>query len=270
MKQYFASKNMNVDYILFTSYEAQVEALMNKQIDIAWNGPLAHCRVKQRTNNASLSLGMRDCDRDFQSHIIVTEDSGIKALKELEGQTIAAGTVDSPQAYILPLHHLKKQGVNLKSLSMIRFDRDVGKHGDTAEGEVLVMEALKRGEAAAGLVSDLMWQRALSSGKVNADGKKMTVLKDAPPPFDHCQFDALPGLEAAKKEAFQEALFAMDWNNKFHQEIMKMEGITRTWAGPRDEGYAMMQEIVDSEPNVPYPRMLHDSSNHPFKSLLIK
>eukprot|EP00960_Hanusia_phi_P043210 755928-Hanusia_phi.AAC.3 len=286
MKQYFATKNMNVDYILFTSYEAQVEALMNKQVDIAWNGPLAHCRVKQRTNNTSLSLGMRDCDRDFRSHFIVTEESGIKTLKQLEGQILAAGTVDSPQAYILPLHHLKSKGVDLGSLSVVRFDRDVGKHGDTAEGEVEVMEALKRGEAAAGIVSDLMWQRALAAGKVNADGKKMRVLEEGPALFDHCQFDALATLEAAKKDAFQQvkrggtgcvdtdgscqALFAMDWNNEFHKEIMKMEGIKKTWAGPREEGYAAMQQIVDNEPNVPYPRMLHEAQRHPFKSLLVK
>jgi len=36
-----------------------------------------------------------------------------------------------------------------------------GKHGDTAMGEVEVIKALEGGQVDAGLVSDLMWSRAV-------------------------------------------------------------------------------------------------------------
>jgi hypothetical protein len=38
------------------------------------------------------------------------------------------------KAYILPLQHISASGVALDSLDVTRYDRDVGKHGDTALG----------------------------------------------------------------------------------------------------------------------------------------
>ena len=68
----------------------------------------ARARVQKLTNNSSVSLGMRDVDRDFTSHIIATKDSGVTSVKDLAGKKLAVGTVDSPQAYscILPLHRI--------------------------------------------------------------------------------------------------------------------------------------------------------------------
>ena len=108
MKHYFATAGVNMDFVLYTTSEAQVDALLKGHIDVAWNGPLAHVRVQKLTNNSSVSLGMRDVDRDFTSHIIATKESGVTSVKDLAGKKLAVGTVDSPQAYscILPLHHI--------------------------------------------------------------------------------------------------------------------------------------------------------------------
>ncbi|CAJ1368007.1 unnamed protein product, partial [Effrenium voratum] len=152
-------------------YDRQVEALLGGFIDIAWNGPLAHVRTQKRTNGTSLSLGMRDVDCGFQSLILVRKAAGIKTLEDLKGQRLAAGTRDSPQACILPMQYLKSQQFPLDSISVSFFDRDLGKHGDTALGEIEVMNELTNGMADAGFVSDLMWQRAVSSGDVNTAGE---------------------------------------------------------------------------------------------------
>ena len=86
-----------------------MEELLKGHIDVAWNTPLAHVRVKQRTCNASLSLGMRDSDRDFCAKVVVRSDRGIKSLKDLEGKTLAVGSSDSTQARILPLYFLDER-----------------------------------------------------------------------------------------------------------------------------------------------------------------
>ncbi len=98
---------------------------------------------------------MRDVDRDCVSHVMVRADSGIKSIPDLAGRKLAVGTCDSPQAssYILPLLHLQSKAVPLNSLSVVRYDRDIGKHGDTAIGETEVLRALERGDAEAGFVS---------------------------------------------------------------------------------------------------------------------
>src|SRR5438128_7101157 len=95
IREHFRDQNVAMDFALFSNYERQVESLLAGHVDIAWNTPLAHVRVKQRTNGASLSLGMRDSDRDFHAKIVVRTDAGIASLADLHGKRLAVGSRDS-------------------------------------------------------------------------------------------------------------------------------------------------------------------------------
>src|SRR5438067_2247052 len=44
-KAYFARNGLSMDYILYSNYERQVEALLSRQIHVAWNSPLAWIRA---------------------------------------------------------------------------------------------------------------------------------------------------------------------------------------------------------------------------------
>jgi ABC-type phosphate/phosphonate transport system substrate-binding protein len=142
MRQYYLSKGVSFDFCLFTTYDRQIEALMAGFIDIAWSGPLAHVRVQKRTGGKSLSLGMRDVDQGFATSLVVRSDAGIKSVADLAGKRLATASHDSPQGCVLPLQALKTAeggGAELlKTLHVTRFDRDLGKHGDTAAGELEV------------------------------------------------------------------------------------------------------------------------------------
>src|SRR3954471_9284536 len=102
MREHFRDAGVALDFALFSNYERQVESLLKGHVDIAWNTPLAHVRVQKRTEGRSLSLGMRDSDRDFRAKIIVRKDAGLKSTKDLVGKTLAVGSADSTQARILP------------------------------------------------------------------------------------------------------------------------------------------------------------------------
>src|SRR6185369_2129791 len=121
IRDYFQEQGVPFDFALFSNYERQVEELLAGHIDIAWNTPLAHVRVKQRTGGGSLSLGMRDSDRDFHSKIVVRKDAGIHKLSDLHGKRIAVGTRDSTQARILPLYFLQQEGVDLGRTTIVPF-----------------------------------------------------------------------------------------------------------------------------------------------------
>ncbi|MFY0080470.1 hypothetical protein ABTQ07_22750, partial [Acinetobacter baumannii] len=41
IKEYFLAENFNLDFVLFSNYDAQTDALLKGFIDIAWNTPLA-------------------------------------------------------------------------------------------------------------------------------------------------------------------------------------------------------------------------------------
>lgn len=275
MRQYFLSVGVAFDFTMFTTYDRQVEALLSGQIDVAWNGPLAHVRVQKRTGGTSLSLGMRDVDQDFKSHLIVRNDAGITDLKSLAGKRLATGTYDSPQACIYPLEALASApggAALLKSLHVVRFDRDLGKHGDTAAGELEVIRALSEGEVDAGFVSDVMWTRALAAADVDAKALSVLTVDGAgvTPPFDHCQFDALKTIAPAKRKAFESALFAMKFSDPDQRKVMVDEGIQKEWARPRESGYDAMRSALDTEPVEPFPPARDVPGSHRFASLEVR
>jgi len=240
IREHFQGMGVPMDFALYSNYERQVEALLAGHVDIAWNTPLAHVRIVERTGGASLSLGMRDADRDFRSHLVARKDSGIRGPGELLGKTLAVGSRDSTQARILPLQFLAEAGVDLASVRILAFDTDLGKHGDTGTSEVDVLKAVHDGRAHAGVVGDLMWVNEQAAGRVNTDVVQAIWTS---PPFDHCMFDALPSLPAAKRAAFDRALFAMRWENPAHRAILELEGL-KEWMPPREEGYASLKRAL--------------------------
>lgn len=245
IRDHFQSEGVAMDFVLFSNYERQVELLLKGHIDVAWNTPLAHVRVKNRTGGKSLSLGMRDSDQDFRSRLLVRSDSGIKSLNDLEGKRLAVGSADSTQARILPLYFLKQEGVNLDAVTVIPFDTDVGKHGDTGTSELEVLKALQAGDADAGTVGDLIWVIEQSAGHV--DSSLIDSLWSTPG-FDHCMFDALPDCDPGKIERFKQALFAMQWDNPAHRRILELEGL-KQWMPPREEGYDSLRAALLEQGN---------------------
>ncbi len=243
MRAHFQEQGVPLDFALFSNYERQVESLLAGHIAIAWNTPLAHVRVRRRTEGRSRSLGMRDTDRDFRAKVIVRRDAGIGSLQALAGKRLAVGSRDSTQARILPLHFLRAAGVNLDGVTLVPFDTDVGKHGDTGTSELEVLAALRDGRADAGTVGDLIWVTEQAAGRI--DPGSIEVLWTTPP-FDHCMFDALPSVPPPTIEAFQKVLFSMRWDDPRHRLVLELEGL-KQWMPPREEGYASLQAALDQQ-----------------------
>jgi len=240
IREHFQEQGTPLDFALFSNYGRQVEELLKGHIDVAWNTPLAHVQVRRRTGGRSVSLAMRDSDRDFHAKVIIRRDSGIKSLEDLKGKTLAVGSSDSTQARILPLYFLEQEGVDLSRINFLPFETDMGKHGDTGTSEIDVLTALHDGRAQAGTVGDLIWVNEQAAGHVDAN--KVEVLWTTPG-FDHCMFDSNPSLTQEKAEAFRRALFEMRWDNPRHRRLLEMEGL-REWLPPREEGYRSLEEAL--------------------------
>ena len=138
--------------------------------------------------------------------------------------------------------NLDREGlVEGKDYKSLRFNTDLGKHGDTGTSELDVLRAVTEGRAQAGAVGDLVWVGEQAAGRV--DPRLVEVLWTTPG-FDHCMFDALPALPEAKVRAFQQALFAMSWENPAHRRLLELEGL-REWQPPREEGYDSLRRALD-------------------------
>ena len=113
-KDYFIRHGLAFDYILYSNYETQVEALMAGQCDVAWNSPLAWVRAERlaRAQGTQVrAIAMRDTDCDLTSVIIVRHDSPITTPADLKGKVIAVGAIDSPQATLIPFNYLRTEGL---------------------------------------------------------------------------------------------------------------------------------------------------------------
>ena len=128
-QEYFRRHGLDFDYVLYSSYERQVEAHLSGQLHIAWNSPLAWLqseRVARRLGRRAEAICMRDTDRDLTSIILVRSDSDIQQVSDLEGRTIAVGAKDSPQATLIPFGYLADNGVDPRAAARIAFFRPMG------------------------------------------------------------------------------------------------------------------------------------------------
>src|SRR6476659_829949 len=144
MRKYFHEEaHLPVEVVLFQSYEAQVRALLAApadpvpRIDIAWNTNLAYLQADEWSGHACRPIAMRDTDLGWMTKIVAVAGGPISTVAELKGRTLAIGSRDSGHAAILPVYFLEQQGMREGSdYRTLRFDSDVGKHGDTATSEV--------------------------------------------------------------------------------------------------------------------------------------
>lgn len=241
MRDYFREAGVPTDYVLFSNYESQVGALFSRQIDIAWNTNVAYVRCEQQSGGRCQVLGMRNSDRDFTTRLIVRTDSGVSDLADLRGKRLALGSADSAQAAILPLYYLRKAGIDPEcDLTLLRFDLDVGKHGDTGLSELEVLRALHEGTADAGMVGHPFWLRQLEQGSVNS-----ALLRSVwtSPPYCHCNFTALPDFDPDLGRRWSEALLKMDYNHPRWRRLMDMEGLT-AWLPGQKLGYEALAEAL--------------------------
>ncbi|HET9051588.1 MAG TPA: PhnD/SsuA/transferrin family substrate-binding protein, partial [Candidatus Dormibacteraeota bacterium] len=167
-RAWFAGQGLAMDYVLFSNYEAQVEAHLAGTIDVAWNSPLAWVRMRRAAaarGEVAVAVAMRDSDRDLRTLVVARAGDGVAGVADLRGKTVGVGALDSPQATLLPLSFLRACGLRPgEDVAVRRFDVLAGKHGDHIGGERDAARALAAGEVDAHLrgAVDVAWNSPLA------------------------------------------------------------------------------------------------------------
>jgi ABC-type phosphate/phosphonate transport system substrate-binding protein len=245
-KQYFAQHNLAFDYILYSNYETQVEALLAGQCDLAWNSPLAWVRAERLAHARGATvqaIAMRDTDCDLTSVIIVPADSPLATIADLKGKIVAVGAIDSPQATLIPLNVLRQHGLEPgRDFEVQRHDLLGGKHGDHIGGELEGVHALLAGAADAACLIKGNYDAWLADGTLPTG--KTRVLAETPA-FDHCNVTVGPSAAPALVERFHRLLMAMSYDDPELRPLMDLEGL-KAWRAGRVAGYQPLDAAVDA------------------------
>ena len=245
-RRWFNARGLPMTYVLYAHYEHQVEDLLDGRIDVAWNSPLAWIRATRMAaaRGADVQpLAMRDSDCDLTSAIVVRADPRIQSIEDLRGRIVGTGAVDSPQATLLPLNHLREAGLTPGSdFTVKRFDVGVGLHGDHVGGERDAARALMSGEVDAACMLDANHLVFSREGTLPAGATRVltqTVL------FDHCMMTSGPAVKSELLHEMTELLLSMSYGDPEARPLLDMEGL-KAWVPGRTSGYGPLKAATDA------------------------
>ncbi len=243
-RHYLAGKGLPFDFVLYSHYERQVEDLVDGRLDAAWNSPLAWLRAQRLAaarGRTVRSAVMRDTDQDLTSVVVVRADSAYAGLGDLQGQVMGVGAVDSPQATLIPLSHLRAAGIRPdEDVVVHRFDVGVGLHGDHIGGERDAARALVAGEVEAACMIDGNHLLFSQEGTLPAGATRVLAQTE---PYDHCNMTLVDTAPADLAEEFVELLLAMSYADPQVRPLLDLEGL-KVWRPGRDIGYTALDRAV--------------------------
>jgi phosphonate transport system substrate-binding protein len=244
-RAYFDRSGVPTDYVLFSTYERLVAAVLGGSVDIGWNTNTAFVALERRLGEAATILGMRDIDAQFATILVTRRGEAFENPCELAGQQLALGSRDGGHTSILPIYYLLRQGFDAESACrLVRYDMDLGKHGDTGSSELSVVRAVAEGTASAGALGAPTFARFRAEG-VPAVSELEVAWRS--PVFYHCNFTALPSFDQDRGRAWQRALLEMSYDDPSMRPAMLLEGVRRWLPGGDRAGYASLAAAMGFE-----------------------
>ena len=165
---------MKVEFTPVTDYAAAVEALANKQVDLAWFGGFTFVQAQQRSGGKVVPLVQREEDEKFRS-VFITTDPAIKY----------AGRPEGPQRQLrLAVQHLgPPDAAQLPAGSRASNpDRDFKRVAYSGAHDATVA-AVASGKVDAGALNISVWEKLVADKKV--DPAKVRVFYTTPPYYDY-------------------------------------------------------------------------------------
>ena len=205
---------MKVEFTPVTDYAASVEALANKQVDLAWYGGFTFVQANVRSGGKAVPLVQREEDEKFRS-VFITSDPAIKSLADLKGKNVSFGAQSSTSGHLMPRSFLLQANIDPdKDFKRVAYS---GAHDAT-------IAAVSAGKVEAGALNISVWEKFVADGKV--DTNKVKVFYTTPGYFDY-NWTVHADMPVAQREKLTKAFLSLDRNTAEGKEILDLQRATR-------------------------------------------
>ena len=219
-----------VEFTPVTDYAAAVEALANKQVDLAWFGGFTFVQAQHRSGGKVIPLVQREEDEKFRS-VFITANGAIRSLTDLKGRTLSFGSQSSTSGHLMPRSYLLAAGVDP--------DRDFKRVAYSGAHDATVA-AVSSGKVDAGALNISVWEKLVADKKV--DPSKVRVFYTTPAYYDY-NWTVHADMPAARREAIAKAFTDLNGSTPQGREILELQRATR-FIPTRAENYKSIESAA--------------------------
>ena len=240
IKQHFQKQGLELDWVLYSSWDALVEAFVRREVDLAWNGPLAYVKIKRRLDDPCQVVAMRDIDVNLVTDFITQPHSDIRTVEDLKGKRFAFGARGSVEAGLLANHFLKQMGIEpSQDLALATFYEERQTHN--ADSQRDVVDRILSGEYDAGAVSRTALERMQEAGTVAPESVRVFWTS---PGYSHCCFTAHSDTDLELSRKITQAFVSMDYDDPLGKTALEAEGCKAFVPGVT-EGWEVLEAVAE-------------------------
>ena len=222
---------MKVVFRAVSDYPAAVEALVNKQIELAWLGGLTFVQADIRSGGKVIPILQREEDTRFQSVFISKTGSGITQLSHLKGKTLTFGSPSSTSGHLMPRSYLLEAGIDPeKDLSKLAYS---GAHDAS-------IAAVVSGRVDAAAVDMTVWRKFVESKRV--DITQVNVFYETPS-FYNYNWTIHADMPAELRAKIERAFLELSTDTPEGKEILGLARATR-FIPTKAENYKGMEKAA--------------------------
>ena len=205
---------MKVEFTPVSDYAAAVEALVNKQVDMAWYGGFTFVQANSRSGGKIIPLVQREEDEKFRS-VFITSDPEIKTLADLKGKTVSFGSASSTSGHLMPRSALLQANIDPdKDFKRVAYS---GAHDAT-------IAAVAAGKVDAGALNISVWDKFVADKKV--DPSKVRVIFTTQPYLDY-NWSVHADMPVALRDKLTKAFLSLSAATPEGKEVLDLQRATR-------------------------------------------
>jgi phosphonate transport system substrate-binding protein len=241
IKRHFHRQGVELDWVLYSNYDALVTAFVGGEVELAWNGPLAYVKIRRALAEPCKVVAMRDIDVGFTTQFITQQGSAIQQLSDLRGKRFAFARRSSVQAGLLAYHFLKEAGISPDRDLLCTFHEE--RPAATQPDELLVVDLVASGEYDAGAVSGRTIETLRAKGRF--PDERLRVFWSSPG-YSHCCFTAQRSIDDTLAQKITAAFMSMRYDNPEHRDILDMEHC-KAFVPGTSAGFDILEKAAEAE-----------------------